>query len=277
MVRILPKDLIDAVARIEAGAPDGARDGDRRTPPVSLFEDLLLARGVVHEWIGAESEVFAPPLLLLAELAGRAVAPVGDPGRRWLLFLGRDCWPYPKRLLDLEDGADRLGRSLFVELPPGARRARRRPSSPRTKRGEGDPRIWALDLACRCPSVAAVVADGRGLGMAATRRLQIAAAEGGGLVLLARTPRERGVLSAAATRWGVGTVPTEREQPRFRITLERCKGAPPHPEMRPGRSWVWDTAAASGATEGVEADERGDRDDGGERDEGAAAAVAVSA
>jgi len=82
-----------------------------------------------------------------------------------------------------------------------------------------------------------VVADGRGLTMAMTRRLQLAAESGHALALLARDPRDRSQLSAAATRWTVTPV--------------RAKATPPEQrrsdEGGPSRIWSLEDAAACDA------------------------------
>jgi hypothetical protein len=106
-------------------------------------------------------------------------------------------WFYPTRSFPngelSRDGSPRdgarsgglLARSLWV-TPPNA-----------------DGRLWAVDLALRSPAVGVVLADGSGFSMAATRRVQLLAAEHGVGALLVRPPWERGELSAAQTRWQV--------------------------------------------------------------------------
>jgi protein ImuA len=125
-------------------------------------------------------------------------------------------WPYPRLLVGKGDaGASGsaltkgerllLERSIFVAPP------------------DDGARLWSIDLALRCAAVAAVIADGRRLTMAATRRLQLAAEAGGALALLARPAAELSQLSAAATRWQVTTVPG-RARPCWSIELLRWKG-----------------------------------------------------
>ena len=118
---------------------------------------------------------------------------------------------------------DLLGRSVFVD-PPDQRQ-----------------RLWAVDVAVRCPAVTAVIADGRHWNMAATRRLQLAAREGGALVLLGRDGSETGQLSAAATRWRVLPMVTAGKRPRWQVQLLRCKGVQPsaHTEGSPLWSLEW--------------------------------------
>lgn len=100
-------------------------------------------------------------------------------------------------------------------------------------------RLWAADLALRGGVV--VVADGSGLDLPATRRLQLAAEAGGGLCLLARPAREEKELSASATRWRVECAPSPTMNRRWRVGLLRCKG------MRPGGAREWVVEHATGA------------------------------
>lgn len=164
--------------------------------------------GVVHEWF-AEGE---PALCLLAHHAAAAAAP----GRReagLIVWIGRRCWPFPRHRAGLA-GA----RSLLVDAASPAER------------------LWSADLCVRSRAVAAVVADGAGFDLAATRRLQLAAKAGGALLMLARPMRELRGLSAAAVRWRVAPVPSPTSHPRWTVELLRCKGLlqdPDHP-----RTWV---------------------------------------
>jgi hypothetical protein len=185
-----------------------------------------LVRGALHEWFGVSSpgeaagairgEGWSPPLFLLTHLAKQAVLEAQDRGAPdQVVWIGRNVWPYPRalsgsapvirgegaaarqhqlsvRISLAEDrpmrGPNLLDRSLFV-APDG--------SSSRREAGEQfSKRLWAIDTALRCPGVTAVVADGTGLTMAATRRLQLAGASTGALVLLARPPHETGEISA---------------------------------------------------------------------------------
>lgn len=159
-----------------------------------------LPLGVIHEWF-AEGD---PPLCLLAHFVRRARAQT----RAGVLavWIGRSCWPFPVHL-----GASLRAASFFVDAE--------RPNE----------RLWALDLCLRSPAVAAVVADGRGFDMAATRRLQLAAKRSRTLAMLARPERELNELSAAALRWRVRPVPSPHDHPRWSVELLRCKGLRPAP------------------------------------------------
>ena len=188
----------------------------------------VLEWGAVHEWFGSE-EPWVPPMGIFVHLARQAVlkAPVpaasgrshnapGDPPRA-IVWVGRRVWPYPRGLLppapapgrsapgSSPGGSILLQHSVFLDCP------------------EGSTRLWAMDLALRNPSVALVAADGSGLSMAATRRLQLAAEAGGSIVLLARPPGERARRSAATTRWEVRSELSPDQAPRWTARLLRCK------------------------------------------------------
>ncbi len=122
--------------------------------------------------------------------AGRGGAGAGGA----VVWIGRRCWPHPRVMVRRDpgdggsheaEGRQLLQHSLFAD-PTGVAA-----------------RLWAVDLALRSPAVTAVVADGSGFDMAATRRLQLAAESGRGLALLARPPHELSELSVAVTRWVV--------------------------------------------------------------------------
>ncbi len=192
-----------------------------------------LGYGKVHEWIGVQEREtdtrrpsasvrrthWSPALTLLIEMARSAAASSRD-GRDRLVWVGQAVWPYPAPLA--QAGNPRRGLSLdgclFVRAS--------RPAD----------RLWATDLALRSRTAAAVIADGFGFDLAATRRLQLAAEASGGLCLLARPPCERCALSAAATRWLVSCVPSPSMNRRWNVELLRCKGMQPAPHAQ--RAWV---------------------------------------
>jgi protein ImuA len=170
-----------------------------------------LRRGAVHEWFGpapagrnARADAWLPPLCIMTHLAWQ-VALCGH--RNYVVWVGRRCRPNAAVLLRIDEGFDRrlMDRSIFVDA-------------------EKELGLWAIDLALRCEAVGAVIADGQGLDMAATRRLQLAAKVSGGLALLARPPREVGHLSAATTRWLVRQVAGTRRA-AWTLELLRFKGA----------------------------------------------------
>lgn len=215
-------------ARIEAIEQGTAPPPPREASTPQAHPELLLGSlppRAVHEWFGLEIEGSAsahhwvPPVGLLLELAERCVACAAGGGRH-AVWIGRRSWPYP-RLLD--DGA-LAGAALLVDPP------------------DAGARLWAIDLAARCPAVAVVVADGSGLDLPATRRLQLAAKRGSAVVLVARPPAERDRLSAAATRWRVRPAPPASSHdriPRWTVDLLRCKGVQPDVETLRSAEVEW--------------------------------------
>ena len=207
--------LSERVRAIEqSSAPRGRPGGDEASkrvstgwPEVDVAIGGGLATGAVHEWFspvldGDNQRGHQPPLAVLAHLARQVVGATD-----WIVWVGRSCWPYPHCLM--ADGSSVLVRSLFVD-PPAPR--------------DAASRLWAMDLAVRCPGVAVVIGDGGGFDIAATRRLQLAARDANSPVMLARAPTDQGEVSAAATRWWVSPVRSPTNQPRWQIELMRCKG-----------------------------------------------------
>lgn len=232
------EELAENIRRVESRLPgDGPENNvEEKAVPTGWgagrdgpFPENALVRGAVHEWIGlaenAEAAIeprgrnWTPPLCILSHLAWQALA---DGNEGPVLWIGRRCWPYPRTLIRRRGHHPLLlQRSVFVDA-----------------RDDGQ-RLWAIDLAARCPAIAAVVADAARFDIAATRRLQLAARAGTGLVLLARPPWERNHLSAAKTRWLVRRGVCDRK-PQWGVELLRCKGMRPMADAPP--SWVveWD-------------------------------------
>jgi protein ImuA len=105
--------------------------------------------------------------------------------------------------------------------------------------------LWAMEEAARTRGLAAVVANGVMPDLTASRRLQLAAEAGGGLVFLLPTGRQSAP-STALTRWFAASAPSRPEadgpgRPRWTIELWRCRGG-----GRP-QDWMveWDDAALS--------------------------------
>lgn len=187
-----------------------------------------LRRGAIHEWFAtppsescpcrneraSQASGWVPPIAALTQLSWRALAAEQADRRTQaaVIWIGRSChpsvWSVTREAADIADRDNRMlmQRSILVD-PRGVKS-----------------RLWAIDLSLRCPAVAMVIADGRGLSMAATRRLQLAAEAGSSIALLARPQSDRKSLSAAATRWTVGTSPSANNRPCYSITLWRCKG-----------------------------------------------------
>jgi len=219
-----------------------------------------LVRGCVHEWFGVGDpgpartdrnvREWSPPLLILTHLARRAACDAASRGApASVIWIGRRVWPYPGAIarqtpvvegLANPDAGGSAG-ELEVPLEPGndaLPEASTEGTDAHDRAGvelvehsiftspkDASLRLWAIDTALRCPGITAVVADGSGLGMAATRRLQLAATSSGALVLLARPPGEEREVSAATTRWRIGRQESAGDGPAWSATLLRAKGA----------------------------------------------------
>lgn len=202
--------------------------------------------GAVHEWFNSErvashsatpdrlgaAGFWLPSVSLMIGLTWRAIVADSAPADGQVVWVGRRCWPFPHALVlreQAEPGGDRrlLERSVFVDSPGRAER------------------VWAIDLALRCEGVAVVIADGSGLTMAASRRLQLAAAAGGTIGLLARPGWERRTLSAAKTRWSITPCVSMTHEQTWMVELLRCKGV--QPSVGSARRWVVRRDHATGA------------------------------
>jgi hypothetical protein len=243
-----------------------------------LFGGGLPCHGV-HEWIGlirAAQRSLSPaqragsgtgsetswlaPLAVLIHLAHQGVRCIGPPAwqaaARSVLWIGRSVWPNarclvagmrspwecreaefarPCRITDCSrrvPDTSLLDCSLFIDVPP-------EPSVRHRPRSHG--RLWAIEQAIRCEGVSVIVADASGLDMAASRRLQLAAAARSSpqLILLARPPWEAATLSAAITRWivttgAVGERLPQRMGSQAAASAQRMEAAPG--EAAPGET-----------------------------------------
>ena len=94
--------------------------------------------------------------------------------------------------------------------------------------------LWAAEEGLRCGALAAVLADLDGAGFTASRRLSLAAQEGGTPALMLRDDR-LGPASAAASRWRIAALPGAPDpfdqrapgNPRWALDLVRCRGGRP--------------------------------------------------
>ena len=174
-----------------------------------------LRLGGLHEWFagtgttGRDDRRWTPPLTLLADAAARGVA-LGLV--RKVVWIGRACWPAPLHLAGRPGGggvAGLLDASVYVDPPSAASR------------------LWCAEVAARAAHPTLVIADGSGCTLTHSRRLQLGAAAGGGLCLLARPAHEMDELSVACTRWLVEPVAADAARgPRWTVALLRDKDRP---------------------------------------------------
>ncbi len=189
--------------------PFGVEEMDRRIAGGGL------ARGSLHEIAGASPALSddAAASLFIAGIAARLCEGTG-------IVL----WALARR-------------DLFA---PGLAQAGVRPNNLIQAECGGDEEVLAvMEDALRHGGLAAVVGETTRVGMAATRRLQLAAEEGGTTALMLRRWRRGGeeplnAPSSAMTRWRIGCVPSEEllvedaiGRPRWNVELARQRGGEP--------------------------------------------------
>jgi protein ImuA len=164
-----------------------------------------LARAALHEFFAVDAGAATGFAALLAGRSGGAVlwlAPDGTPK------------PYPPGLEFF--GLDPA--MLLVAQPPAR------------------DLLWTVEEALRCRALGAVIFLGAAPGLAAARRLQLAAEAGGTPGLLLRPDHGSPPPSTAHTRWRIAALPTSGAchvvgAPRWRLELLRARGGRP-------ASWV---------------------------------------
>ncbi len=215
-------DLRSQIARIERGAtprPDSVIPFG-----VAALDDALpgggLTLGALHEAAGAgpDTEHGAAAALFLAGVLARMTGPILWVMERADLFApGLVCVGlHPARVLFAETGRDVLA---------------------------------AMEEGLSHPGLAAVVGEYSGhLSLAASRRLQLAAARSGGLAALLRRGRifddpALAAPNAAVTSWRIAALPSPGSGPLgptlWRLDLRRCRGG------KPG-VWIMEACDATG-------------------------------
>lgn len=214
----LPSELAALRARIAALAP--AADATAAALPfgVAAIDDRLahggLAGAALHEIAPASPALGddAAATLFTAGIAARAAATRGMPVL-WVIT-HRDLFAPGLALAGL--GPERL---IHAEADAE------------------DGMLAAVEDGLRHGGLAAVIGETGRVGMAALRRLQLAAAEGGGLALLLRRWRRTGAdplaaPSVAVSRWRIGCAPSAPlpvagvGRPRWQVALVRQRGGP---------------------------------------------------
>ncbi len=165
--------------------------------PASSQPRAAAPRNASPQGQSPETQTEFSPLCVLVHLAAQAAKTIDGE----VIWIGRRCWPNPQFLTRQR----LLERSLFVDA------------------SDAGTRLWAMELAMRSPAVAAVVGDAAGFNISATRRLQLAAREAKGLVLLSRPAREIAMPSAALSRWAVHRRLSDSAHPAWTLEVLRCK------------------------------------------------------
>lgn len=215
-----PTDRLAALrAEVRAVETAGRAGGERPCLPfgIDAVDSRLAGSGIaaaaLHEAAGATPDLNddAAATLFLASIAARA----GEGTVLWAL----------------------VRRDLFA---PGLSQAGLGPNRILYADCRNDAEMLAvMEEALRHGGIAAVVGEAARVPMAAGRRLQLAAEEGGTLALLLRRWRKSGAdpladPSPAVTRWRLSAAPSERlafpalARPRWRVALARQRGGEPH-------------------------------------------------
>jgi len=197
---------LEGPGRATAGvSPTGFAAIDRVLP------DGGLARGALHEIVGEGADRAAASSFVIRLLLGLAA-------RGPVLWCLADPQLYGPGLARLGLAPDRL---ILA----------------RTRKDTD--LLWAMEEGLKTPGLAAVLGEPYKLDLTASRRLQLAAESVGGLGFVLRQP-DGAKASAAVTRWRVASAPSAVPVPghetprdfglmrgRWRVTLERCRGASP--------------------------------------------------
>lgn len=156
-----------------------------------------------------------PPHTILATLVCSALH-VSKHGGSFAVWIGKECWPAPYVLMQAAytEGdkyflPDLLSRCVFVDSQSRALK------------------LWAIESALHSPAVSVVIALCSKLPAALTQRFSLAAKDGSSLGLIVRPGSEINALSHAATRWGISSMESPSQYPRWELTLLKHKGAKP--------------------------------------------------
>lgn len=249
LLRPDPASLAALRAQIDAIEHLGGFDDGEGTGPISLgavVDAALpwggLPRGCLHEIVGGETAVgFAAALA--ARVAGRAHISGEGGAVLWCLR--------PRAVFD----AGHLHGPGLVQfgLDPGRLIIAQ-------ARSDQD-LLWAMEEGLRSGRPAAVLGEVGEVGLAATRRLQLAAEMGGVTALLLRRKQARRDSSVAVTRWRVTpassgdvfshALPSGAISPGcWRVDLVRCRGGAPKSWLMEWRRAVPSENTLSGNTDG---------------------------
>lgn len=183
-----------------------------------------LAGAALHEIAGSQGGASddAAATLFAAGIAARCAAGAGIAARAAAMH-GMVLWAMGRRDL-FAPGLAQAGlapeRLIYAEC------------------GRDEDVLAVMEEGLRHGGLAAVVGEVSRAAMAATRRLQLAAEQGGTMALMLRRPRRHGedplgLPSAAMTRWRIGCVPSAAlpvpgvGRPRWHVALVRQRGGGP--------------------------------------------------
>lgn len=205
-----------AVSKEGKAVPFGIHEIDR------LLPDGGLLRGAIHEFTLYFIEDFPPPSFqMLDQGSALSFPPNGlllqivknsiiKSERRHVVWIGRGVWPAADLL---RQNFDNFSDFIFVDA-----------TSPKES-------FWMLTMALRSHAVAAVVAQADTLSLALTKKLSLAAEQGGVLGLIVRSSQTSS--SAAKSRWILSQVVSSSENPCWCLKLRKYRGMQLHTD-----SWL---------------------------------------
>jgi protein ImuA len=213
------QQLRQSLASLDPSLAPRLADQERRVnlgPPIDASLGGGLARGALHELAPA-----APIHLGAASGFAIALAALAAGRRGEVLWVATD--------FAAGEGGGPYGPGLDLFGLPSARLLMLRVPRPLDV-------LWAMEEALRCRALACTVAELTGEGgeadLTATRRLALAAREGGLSFGLLIRHRATAVPSAAATRWQIAAAPSEPDaygglgRTRFDLTLSKNRRGP---------------------------------------------------
>jgi len=192
--------------------------------------------GFIHEFFltSYSSAAYSPagPLSILSLLTGNALKKAFC-FKKFIVWIGRNCWPTPfllDKAISLEIKNDTfekestasfkkkvgfLDNCIFID-PPSKKLT-----------------FWCIETTLRSPAAAIVIADASHMTFAMSRKFSLLAKQSGSLGLFMRPPGERLSPSLACTRWGISPEPSTSHNPRWRLTLTKCRGG-----STEGKTWI---------------------------------------
>lgn len=216
----------------------------------SELPDGGLSSGALHEWFGISNaepspasyktyfQEALPPLTLISVLTGNALEnsfkQVGSLKRassskeqilkswnRYILWIGKECWPSPYLLQKTLPFPELLAACLFIDV------------------ASEEDRLWAIDTALRSEASFATIAYLPKLTISQSKRFSIALEKSNRFAFLLRPPEARSKPTTSATRWEARPykAPTASPEapplPAWHLSLTKQKG-----KQSLKRNWV---------------------------------------
>jgi protein ImuA len=178
-----------------------------KLPMDASFEEGGLPLGCIHEFTGKGREQEAAAHGFLSGVLSQI------PPRAGVIWITRRKTVFPPGLVNFGLTPDRI---IFIAL------------------AKDKDALWAMEEALRCKAVAAVAGEIGNIDLTASRRLQLAAEQGGATGFLLRMNPKSLSSSACATRWNIRPLPSVLEDgmpgvgfPRWEAELLKVRNGQP--------------------------------------------------